>query len=112
MRLFGFLFPFSFKKYNLASYTALIFYIALSLVGALGLGILFLGLGSFWRYISIPFWGLFLYDFLAMLFTTLSFFGVVKVKRKPKKMKQSQPPEPPAQPATPVVNLQIKTENN
>ena len=110
MRVFGFLFPFSFKKHNLASYTALIFYIALSLVGSLGLGILFLWLGSFWRYVSIPFWGLFLYDFLAMLLTTLSFFGVVKVKRKPKK--QNKTKEPVAQPTTPVVELQMKTENN
>lgn len=87
MRILHFLFPFAFKKRSLADYTALIFYIALSLVPSLTLGLLFLGFGSFWQYVSIPFLGLFLYDLLAMLFATLSFFDLVKVKRKPRKAK-------------------------
>ena len=101
MRILPFLFPFAFKKRSLADYTALIFYIALSLVPSLTLGLLFLGFGSFWQYVSIPFLGLFLYDLLAMIFTTLSFFDLVKVKSKPKKVKASQVSEHPAPAAAP-----------
>ena len=90
MRVLHFLFPFAFKKNHLADYTALLFFIAISLVISMGLGILFLELGSFWQYVSIPFWGLFLYDLLAMTLATLFFFDLVKVKSKPKKVKASQ----------------------
>ena len=101
MRVLHFLFPFAFKKNHLADYTALLFFIAISLVISMGLGILFLGLGSFWQYVSIPFLGLFLYDLLAMIFATLSFFDLVKAQSKPKKVKASQAPEHPAPAASP-----------
>lgn len=85
------LFPFAFRKNDLAKYTKVMFWLSLSLVLSCFLATLFVSLGSWWGYVSIPFWIIFAYDLLSATLATLCFLEWLPQIAEPKGKKPSAP---------------------
>ena len=102
MKLLRFLFPFAFKKHDLAKYTQLTLWLSLSLVLSALFASLFWWLGSFWRYGCILFLSIGVYDLSSLLLLNLYFFEAIGAEEKTKvtkmkKIKQEKNATPPTE---------------